>query len=51
MVKRGIGGTHHMVSQKFLQEYLNEYAFRYNRRDTPVPMFRLILEKVSERAE
>ena len=51
LVKRGIGGTHHMVSQKFLQEYLNEYAFRYNRRDTPLPMFRLILGKVSERAE
>jgi len=51
LVKRGIGGTHHMVSRKFLQEYLNEYAFRYNRRDTPVPMFRLILGQVSERAE
>ena len=51
LLKRGIGGTHHAVSQKFLQEYLNEYAFRYNRRDVPRPMFKLILEQVSERAE
>ncbi|MDP9054171.1 MAG: IS1595 family transposase [Acidobacteriota bacterium] len=51
LVKRGIGGTHHMVSAKFLQEYLNEYAFRYNRRDVARPMFKLILEQVSERAE
>lgn len=51
LVKRGIGGTHHAVSQKFLQSYLDEYAFRYNRRDTPVPMFKLILEKVFEKAE
>lgn len=51
LVKRGIGGTHHMVSQKFLQEYLNEYAFRYNRREVAVPMFKLILDQVSERAE
>jgi transposase len=51
LVKRGIGGTHHAVSQKFLQEYLNEYSFRYNRREVPVPMFRLILDQVSEGAE
>jgi transposase len=51
LIKRGIGGTHHMVSAKFLQEYLNEYSFRYNRRDVPRPMFKLILEQVSERAE
>ena len=50
LIKRGIGGTHHAVSQKFLQTYLDEYAFRYNRRDVPEPMFKLILEKVFERA-
>jgi len=26
LVKRGIGGTHHAVSPKHLQGYLNEYA-------------------------
>jgi transposase len=51
LIKRGIGGTHHAVSAKFLQTYLDEYSFRYNRRDVPRPMFKLILEKVSERAE
>ncbi len=33
LVKRGIGGVYHQVSQKYLQSYLNEYAFRYNRRE------------------
>ena len=32
LVKRGISGTHHHVSAKYLQGYLNEYAWRYNRR-------------------
>jgi len=48
LIKRGIGGTHHAVSQKFLQSYLDEYAFRYNRRNVDRPMFKLILERVSE---
>jgi transposase-like protein len=50
LIKRGIGGTHHAVSQKFLQSYLDEYSFRYNRRDVPEPMFKQILEQVSMRA-
>jgi transposase len=32
-VSRGIGGTYHAVSTKYLQNYLDEYAFRYNNRD------------------
>lgn len=32
-VKRGLGGTYHNVSTKYLQSYLDEYAFRYNNRD------------------
>lgn len=51
LVKRGLGGTHHMVSAKYLQSYLDEYSFRYNRRNEPTPMFRMILSKVAERAE
>jgi transposase-like protein len=31
-VKRGIGGNYHSVSTKYLQAYLDEYAFRYNNR-------------------
>ena len=33
LIKRGIGGVYHSVSQKYLQSYLDEYSFRYNRRD------------------
>lgn len=33
LVKRGIGGVYHSVSEKHLQSYVNEYAFRYNHRD------------------
>lgn len=50
LVKRGIGGVYHQVSQKYLQSYLNEYTFRYNRRDQGNLIFTSILKKVSERA-
>jgi len=30
--KNGIRGVYHSVSEKYLQMYLNEYAFRFNRR-------------------
>ncbi|MCA1705586.1 MAG: IS1595 family transposase, partial [Actinobacteria bacterium] len=43
LVKRGIGGTHHAVSAKYLQGYLNEYAWRYNRRDDRQAMFDQLL--------
>jgi transposase-like protein len=39
LVKRGIGGTHHAVSAKWLQGYLNEYVWRYNRRNDGQAMF------------
>jgi transposase-like protein len=32
LVKRGISGVYHSVSEKYLQMYLDEYAFRYNNR-------------------
>jgi transposase len=32
LVKRGIGGVYHCVSAKYLQMYLDEYAYRYNHR-------------------
>jgi len=49
-VKRGIGGVHHNGSQKYLQSYLDEYTFRYNRRHMGNQQFRALLERVSERA-
>lgn len=33
LLKRGIIGNYHKVSIKHLQRYLNEFAYRYNRRD------------------
>jgi transposase-like protein len=50
LVKRGIGGVYHQVSQKYLQTYLDEYSFRYNRRQYGNLLFTEILRRVSERA-
>src|SRR5204863_8010193 len=32
LVKNGMRGVNHSVSKKYLQNYLDEYSFRYNRR-------------------
>jgi hypothetical protein len=32
LTKNGIRGVYHNVSAKYLQMYLNEYSFRFNRR-------------------
>lgn len=50
LVKRGIGGVYHSVSAKYLQSYLDEYSFRYNRRDSGNLIFSSILERVGEMA-
>jgi transposase len=46
LLKRGIDGVYHAVSQKHLQSYVNEYCFRYNHRGDNKPMFKTILERV-----
>jgi transposase len=48
LVKRGIGGVYHQVSQKYLQTYLDEYSFRYNRRDQGNLIFHDVLAKASQ---
>ena len=48
LVKRGIGGVYHSVSAKYLQSYLDEYSFRYNRRDSGNLIFAALLERASE---
>lgn len=48
LVKRGLGGVYHSVSRKYLQTYLNEYAFRYNHRDCGNLIFPLILNRASQ---
>lgn len=50
LMKRGIGGVYHSVGAKYLQTYLDEYCFRYNRRESGNLIFRAILARVSERA-
>jgi len=46
LIKRGIGGVYHAVSKKYLQTYLDEYSFRYNRRFDTQPMFISFLNQV-----
>ena len=42
-LKRGIAGTYHAVSTKWLQSYLDEYTWRYNHRQDDQSMFRTLL--------
>jgi transposase len=48
LVKNGIRGVYHSVSAKYLQLYLDEYTFRYNRRDSSTPMFWAMLDRVQK---
>jgi transposase-like protein len=48
LVKRGIGGVYHSVSAKYLQSYLNEYSFRYNRRDSGNLIFPALIDRACE---
>jgi transposase len=45
-LKRSINGTYHSVSPKYLQTYVNEFAYRYNRRNDVTPLFRSMIAKV-----
>lgn len=47
LVKRGITGVYYQVGIDYLQSYLNEYAFRYNRRKVMRPMFSLLAERTT----
>ena len=42
-LKSWLTGTHHGVSPKHLQAYLNEYVFRFNRRFYPMTAFHSVL--------
>jgi transposase len=49
LVKNGIRGVYHSVGKHYLQTYLNEYSFRYNRRFDEQPMFWSFLHQVEKR--
>lgn len=48
-LKTWLRGTHHGVSPQHLQAYLNEFAFRFNRRKTPMAAFQTVLGLAKER--
>jgi transposase len=50
-LKRGIDGTHHSVSGKYLQKYVDEFAFRYNHRNDLKHLFDLLLGQISQHAQ
>jgi transposase len=49
-LKRSIDGTYHHVTPEHLQEYTDEYSFRYNHRNDEQPMFITMLNQVIKRA-
>lgn len=42
-LKTWLNGTHHGVDPKYLPAYLDEYVFRFNRRNTPMAAFQTLL--------
>lgn len=49
LVKNGLRGVYHNVGRSYLQTYLNEYSFRYNRRYDTTPMFISFLHQIEKR--
>ena len=45
-LKAWLHGTHRWASPEHLPAYLNEYTFRYNRRDDGTAMFQAMLYRV-----
>lgn len=45
-LKGWLRGIHHHCSEQHLQGYLDEYHYRYNRRNSMNPMFDLLIKKM-----
>lgn len=45
-LKTGMKGVYRSVSPRYLESYANEYAFRYSHRNSAVPLFDLLIERV-----
>jgi transposase-like protein len=52
LTKNGLRGVYHNVSTKYLQTYLNEYAFRFNRRKSlgKRNMFDAFVDRIAKKA-
>jgi hypothetical protein len=46
--KRGVRGVYRVASKKYLQAYVDEFAFRYNNRNLGGMMFEVLLKQVAE---
>ena len=51
LVQRGVAGVYHNVGKQYLQTYLDEYSFRYNRRNKGNLIFNDFLQRVCDRAD
>jgi transposase len=49
LFKTGVRGAHHAVSHKWLQGYLNQWTWRYNRRDNGYAMFHDLVGEAASR--
>lgn len=49
LLKRGINGVYHSVSPKHLPAYIDEYAYRYSRRNDEAPLFESLLTQAALR--
>ena len=49
LLKNGLRGVYHSVGKGYLQSYLNEYSFRYNRRFDEQPMFLSFMQQIEKR--
>jgi len=45
--KTDIRGTHHSISKRWLQTYLNEWVWRYNHRDDDSAQFMTLLDSAA----
>lgn len=45
-LKRSIDGTYHQISKKYLQAYVDEFAFRYNHCASEIHLFSVLLGKI-----
>ena len=47
-LKTGMRGAYKHVSPRYLQSYLDEYAWRHNQRHSDRPMFETLIEKAAK---